>query len=104
MLLTCPACGKPGQADAACARCGCDLSALQRVAAAAAAALAKAQTALREADWSAALDWAEDSWRLLHSTEAARLAFLAAGAQGQTARALRWHWAATNPRQEATAL
>ncbi len=91
MLLTCPACNKAGQADAACQRCGCDLSRLHATAAAAAVRLAAARTALEDSDWSAALTRAADSWRLRHSPAAAQLAFLAAAAGGDGAATLRWH-------------
>jgi hypothetical protein len=90
MPLTCPACGKSHQTAAACPRCGCDLSRLHAIVAAAAARLRAAVTAIADRDWPSALASAEQSWRLCHSPEAARLAFLAAGAQGDTGRALAW--------------
>jgi hypothetical protein len=90
VTITCPACGKAGQTGANCARCGCDLTRLHATVEAAAAALAEARASLRATDWEAALTWAERSWQLCHSTEAARLAFLAAGALGETASALAW--------------
>ena len=91
MAITCPACNKANQTTAACARCGCDLSSLQAVVAAATAHLGDALSALRSGDWSAALAGAEASWQLCHSTDAARLGFLAASALRQTAEALHWH-------------
>lgn len=91
MALPCPACNKADQTAAACTRCGCDLSQLHAIVAAAADRLAAAQVALGAADWPAALAGAEQSWQLVHSTEAARLGFLAAGAQGDTVRTLQWH-------------
>ena len=91
MPLTCPACNKAGQTAAACQRCGCDLSRLHSIAAAAAGRYAAARRALEESDWSAALTRATESWRLRHSPAAAQLAFLAAAARGDGAATLRWH-------------
>jgi hypothetical protein len=88
--LTCPACNKAGQTDAACQRCGCDLSRLHTIAAAAAGRYAAARRALEDSDWSAALTRATESWRLRHSPAAAQLAFLAAAAGGNGAATLRW--------------
>jgi hypothetical protein len=90
MALVCPACNKAGQADAACSRCGCDLSRLHAIAEAAAAQLAAARAALRQRDWPGARVRAEQSWSLCHTRESARVAFLAAAAAGETARALIW--------------
>jgi hypothetical protein len=91
MVVTCPACNKGEQAASACARCGCDLSALHAVLEAAAASLADARAACECCDWGQALTCAERAWQLRHTPEAARLAFLAAAALGQTPCALRWH-------------
>ena len=91
MEIKCPACNKANQTETLCARCGCDLSQLRETVRAAAAALRRAHGALRAADWEEALAWARKSWGLCHTTEAARLAFLATAALGQTAPALGWH-------------
>ena len=91
MAIPCPACNKADQTAVACTRCGCDLSQLHAIVEAAADRLAAAQTALGAANWRGALAAAERSWELLHSAEAARLGFLAAGALGDTGRALQWH-------------
>ena len=90
MEITCPACNKDGQTEAACSRCGCDLTCLHAVVNAASAALSASRAALGRTDWSEALDQAETSWRLLHTTHAARVAFLAAAVLGDIAVALRW--------------
>ena len=90
-MLNCPACGKLNQTEAACTRCGCDLARLRAVLAAAKGALTEGRDSLRRGDWAAAMNWSEESWRLLHSAEAARLAFLAAGAMGDTRSAAAWH-------------
>jgi len=45
---------------------------------------------IRECDWAAALAEAEQSWHLRHSSDAARLAFAAAAALGDTRRAIFW--------------
>ena len=88
--VDCPACGKAGQAGPACQRCGCDLIQLHRVSAAAARALHHACCALRELNWQEALDASEQAWELRHSPEAARMAFLAAGALGDKDAILYW--------------
>jgi hypothetical protein len=90
-MLKCPACGKLNPTEAACTRCGCDLARLRGVVAAAQGALAEGRVSLQTGDWAGALSWSEKSWRLLHSAEAARLAFLAAGAMGDTRVAAAWH-------------
>src|SRR4051812_628784 len=88
--LACPACNKSAQTSPACERCGCDLSQLHRIRAIAAASLNKACSCLRTQEWSDALRHAEASWQLYHSSQAAGVAFLAAGALGETAETLRW--------------
>jgi len=90
-MLKCPACGKLSPTEAMCTRCGCDLARLRAVIAAAQGALAEGRVSLQIGDWAGALSWSEKSWRLLHSAEAARLAFLAAGAMGDTRTAASWH-------------
>ena len=67
MPITCPACNKAGQTDAACQRCGCELTHLHEIVAAAATRLARAHAALTNRDWSGALADAEGSWDLLHT-------------------------------------
>ena len=91
VMLNCPACGKLNQTEAACTRCGCDLDRLRVVIAAAKGAVTEGRDSLRRGDWTAALNWSEESWRLRHTVEAARLAFLAAGALGDTRTAAAWH-------------
>jgi len=90
-MLNCPACGKLNQTEAACMRCGCDLARLRAVVTAAKGALSEARLSLQKGNWAAALNWSEESWRLCHTVEAARLAFLAAGAMGETRIAAAWH-------------
>ena len=90
MEITCPACNKTGQTEAACARCGCDLTRLRAVLKSASAGLSAARDALGRADFSAALEHAEVSWQLRHTSAAARLAFLAAAALHDTPSALSW--------------
>jgi hypothetical protein len=91
MPLTCPACNKPGQTEAACARCGCDLSRLHTVLEAAASRLSAARAALEVCDWPGARAQAERSWRLCHTVASARVAFLAAAGAGDVAGAATWH-------------
>lgn len=90
MPITCPACNKAGQTDAACQRCGCELSHLHEIAGAAAAQMAAARAALVRRDWRGAIAGAEHAWRLRHTGESAQLAWIAAAASGDTPRALRW--------------
>ena len=90
MPIACPACNKANQTEAACQRCGCDLARLHEIRAAAVACLGGATAALTHCDWPAALSAAAHSWRLRHTVESARIAFLAAAAAGDAARALRW--------------
>jgi len=93
MPLKCPACGKLIDTDEndCCQRCGCDLSRLAQVVQAARGRILAATQKAQAGDWRQALCHAEQSWSLRHSETAARLAFLAAAALGETARALRWH-------------
>lgn len=95
MPLACPACNKASQTDAVCQRCGCDLARLHDIVVIAAARLGRAVGALANRDWPAALAAAESSWRLCHTVESARVAFLASAAAGDPARALWWHERAT---------
>jgi hypothetical protein len=90
-MLKCPACGKLNPTEATCTRCGCDLARLRAVIAAAKGALTEGRVSLQRGNWAAALSWSEESWRLRHTVEAARLAFLAAGAMGDTRAAAAWH-------------
>ena len=92
MVLICPACRKANETEAAssCARCGCDLSALASLMLAAASRLADAGECLRNRQWQQALEGAEESWTWRHTPSAARVAFLAAAALGDTRRAFHW--------------
>jgi len=94
--IACPACNKANQTEAACQRCGCDLARLHEIRAAAVACLGGATAALADGDWTAALSAAARSWRLRHTAESARIAFLAAAAAGDTARTLHWRQRATD--------
>jgi len=89
--VTCPACNKADQPEAACTRCGCDLTRLHRIVEAAWSRLDAAHRALRAGDYRAALHEASLSWRLCHLPESAGLAFVAAAVLGQTELAVGWH-------------
>jgi len=92
VTMTCPACGKvnaPASCDA-CERCGCDLGRLRAINACAGRRLAQAADRMRAREWRAALRHAEQSWRLRHSRNTARLAFLAAVASGAIRHAAVW--------------
>jgi hypothetical protein len=91
MPIVCPACNKSNVTEPGCPRCGCDLSVLHQIAAAAGTRLGAARAALAIRDWPGALAEAGRSWALVHSRESARMAFLAAAAAGDSAQALRWH-------------
>ena len=92
MRLECPACGKTNETEsgAACSRCGCDLGRLDKVRQAALWRRRAAAQALRERRWADAMRHAEIGWSLRHTAPAARLAFLAAAALGDTRRAVHW--------------
>jgi len=101
MPLTCPACRKPNdiaadQTVSACTRCGCELATLHAIAQSSDRHLAGAVVALRGRHWRNALRHAERAWALRHQPAAARLAFLASAALGQTARALHWQGCAAD--------
>lgn len=88
--IVCPACNKANQTAPTCQRCGCELSPLHEIAAAAASRLSAARSALAMSNWPAALHAAAHSWRLRHTAESARVAFLAIAAAGDTMQAMRW--------------
>ncbi|HSM74926.1 MAG TPA: hypothetical protein VK852_09825 [Desulfobacterales bacterium] len=94
MTLHCPACRRPNDGSQTCARCGADLTALQRVQAAAQAQLVKGRRLLRQGRGGEALASATLSWRLKKSPAAARLAFLASLYLGRFDQARRWYAAA----------
>jgi hypothetical protein len=52
--------------------------------------LGQAHQACGSRDWDGALNKAQQSWELYHSPEAARFAFVVAGALGDTSAALDW--------------
>jgi len=91
--LHCPACGKTNDAETSptCARCGCDLGMLQAIRACAAWHLASAAEQMQRRDWHEAIVHAERSWHLRKSAAAARMAFLALAAMGDTRNATAWH-------------
>lgn len=87
--LSCPSCGKVNLA-APCQRCGCDLAPLFAIRQAARARLASAAESLRQGEAVAAHEYAGQSWGLRHSSEAARLAFLACIVMREFDAALLW--------------
>ena len=93
MTLRCPACGKVNDlasGEPICQRCACDLSLLVWVVDSALRHLQAASAEFRAREWESALWHAEQSWNLLHTPSAARSAFLASAAVGDTAKALQW--------------
>jgi hypothetical protein len=99
MKIQCPACGKQTETGIvdACARCGCNLSVLAGIRAAAASQLSQAQTELRQGAWAEALAHAERSWQLVHTSHSAHAACLATVAMGDTIRLARWRRRAGGP-------
>ena len=90
MRLSCPACGKANADQSACARCGCELGDLHRIARMATLCLDEAKRALTQGDYLRASRESGRSFQFRRSTEAARLAFLANAAAGRTDAALQW--------------
>ena len=92
MTIQCPACSKENDAAATsdCARCGCDLSMLRQIAAAAAAHLRRALETLTRAEWPLALAHAQRSWELVHTRQSAQAACLAAAATGDLRALTGW--------------
>jgi hypothetical protein len=88
MEINCPSCNKANQSSL-CQRCGGDLEPLFAIRGAAKSYLALAAEALKEGKGGGALAYAEQSWSLYHSPEAAQLAFLSC-VQGQDAAAGEW--------------
>ena len=87
--VLCPSCGKVNN-TAPCQRCGCDLAPLFAIDLAAQARLASAAASLRDGEALAAHEHAGQSWELRHSSEAARVAFLACVAMEEFDAALLW--------------
>lgn len=86
MQIVCPACGKtmllrPG-GTGTCDRCGCDLSSLRDIQAAAAGLLMLAKEALVAGEHHAALEYADRSWSMVRGGQSASVACLAASALG----------------------
>ena len=100
MPLVCPACGKRYESTVvpACDRCGCDLSRLQEIVLAAAALLRMAKAAFERGDWHAGQSFAERSWELAHSEQAAGAVCLAAAALSDGATLEEWRRRATRQR------
>jgi hypothetical protein len=90
MRIRCPACGRANEDADPCARCGCDLSGLRRIADTAERELDRGSRALKQGRGREALARAETSWRLRKSPQAARLAFLASLLLHRTDEATQW--------------
>lgn len=95
MEIQCPACKKMNLHTDRCARCGCDLTALERIARAGRNRLALGREALRSGKAEAALEQAALSWRLKKSRAAAKLAFLACLMMKDFTQARKWYGYAT---------
>src|SRR5208282_946616 len=102
MEIICPSCGKANEATP-CRRCGCELSQLFAVCGAAEVELRIAAKCLRSGNVAEAREHAAHSWELHHSSEAARLAFLACIALEDFARSRHWHRRATTLRRQGEA-
>jgi hypothetical protein len=89
MEIVCPSCGKANQSTP-CRRCGCELSPLFGVYRAAEMELRVAGKCLRSGKIEEARERAAHSWELRHTSEAARLAFLACIALDDLSWVLLW--------------
>lgn len=94
MQLSCPACGKKTMttrdAEMTCDRCGCDLSTLREILAAAGRLLHSARIALVHGKYGDALLSAQSSWELVHNPLCVHLACIAAFASGDADGLARW--------------
>ena len=90
IVLQCPVCGKPNQTADRCRRCGGDLNSLRNIQLAGKFNLVGGIKALKDGDGPLALQRFERSWTLVHSSAAARGAFIAAAAVRDTKTALLW--------------
>ena len=97
MEIKCPSCRKLNRLDESepdnrqCKRCGGDLARLYMVARAAGYKLDESKIFLSKMKPETALTLAEESWQLKHSTEAAKLAFLALVAKKNYTPAFAWY-------------
>jgi hypothetical protein len=99
MEIVCPSCGKANESSP-CRRCGGELSTLFAVYHAAEVQLRVAGKCLRSENADEALARAAHSWEMHHTSEAARLAFLACLALDDFTRGRLWHQRAIAPRQQ----
>ncbi|OPY58334.1 MAG: hypothetical protein A4E57_04863 [Syntrophorhabdaceae bacterium PtaU1.Bin034] len=91
MEIACPACKKKSNGGAMCERCGCEIGILERIALAAGEELRAGRKSLINGNAPDALRYAERSWLLKKSPEAARLAFLSALAVRRFECAAKWY-------------
>ncbi|MGR3218626.1 MAG: hypothetical protein ACUZ8H_02260 [Candidatus Anammoxibacter sp.] len=97
MEIKCPSCRKLNRFDESeagnrqCRRCGGDLARLYLVARAAEHKINESKRFLLEKKPDTAMTLAEESWQLKHSTEAAKLAFLASVAKKNYTPAFSWY-------------
>ena len=91
MEIQCPSCKKMNVDAAACARCGCELQALQAITQAAVNDITLGKNALLAGNFHDALELAGRSWHFKHSQEAAKLAFLANVCAKNYQDALLWY-------------
>ncbi|HOF05213.1 MAG TPA: hypothetical protein PK175_04230 [Syntrophales bacterium] len=91
MEIVCPACGRKGDGEGDCPRCGCELPLLTAIIRAAARERERAEVCLRRGDFPAALHHAGRSWYMKKSRGAARCAFLAALGARSFDQARRWY-------------
>ncbi|MGR3317542.1 MAG: hypothetical protein ACUZ8O_03610 [Candidatus Anammoxibacter sp.] len=97
MEIKCPSCRKLNRLDESepdnrqCKRCGGDLARLYMVARASEYKINESKIFLSKKNPDTALAFAEESWQLKHSTEAAKLAFLASAAKRNYTLAFAWY-------------
>ena len=94
MEIKCPSCRKLNTSDCRdyqCRRCGGDLSKLFEIVNMAQNKIDEAKQAFLNELPGDAMVYAEESWRLKHSTEAAKLAFLASVGRKEYLDAYKWY-------------
>jgi hypothetical protein len=99
MEIVCPSCGKANESTP-CRRCGCELSSLFAVYRAAEVELRVAGKYLRSGNVNEARKHAARSWELHHTSEAARVAFLACIALDDFGWGRLWRHRAVAPQRQ----
>lgn len=91
MRISCPACNRDNDNETTCRRCGADLTAHYAIKENALYHIYEGRRWLCQGQGDRALSFAQSSWGLLHSCDAARLAFLACLLLGRFDEATHWY-------------